>query len=113
MTEQQCSPYRKMIAMTVSIIAKEAGFDSIDKDALGTLTEMMQACKYPSFVRKIIYSYKCVFFLAVLCELGLLSRNYCELSGRVEPLIADVIMAFAEIGKTILRVFAYWICTKV
>lgn len=52
MTEQQCSPYRKMIAMTVSIIAKEAGFDSIDKDALGTLTEMMQACKYPSVVRK-------------------------------------------------------------
>lgn len=77
MTESQCSPYRKMIAMTVSIIAKEAGFDSVDKDALGTLTEMMQA---------------------FLCELGLLSHNYCELSGRVEPLIADVIMAFSEIG---------------
>lgn len=52
MTESQCSPYRKMIAMTVSIIAKEAGFDSVDKDALGTLTEMMQACKKPSLVQK-------------------------------------------------------------
>jgi len=41
-----------MIAMTVSIIAKEAGFDSVDKDALGTLTEMMQACRKPSLVQK-------------------------------------------------------------
>lgn len=62
MTEQQCSPYRKMIAMTVSIIAKEAGFDSIDKDALGTLTEMMQACKYPSVVRKSYLLYKVFVF---------------------------------------------------
>lgn len=101
MTESQCSPYRKMIAMTVSIIAKEAGFDSIDKDALGTLTEMMQACTKPSLVQKDVYFKKYLFLLAVLCELGLLSRNYCELSGRVEPLIADVIMAFSEIGKTV------------
>lgn len=34
----------------------------------------------------------------VIKELGATSKNYCELNGRTEPLIADVIMAFAELG---------------
>lgn len=36
--------------------------------------------------------------LSVLTEIGLLSKNYCELAGRVEPLIADVILGFVEMG---------------
>ncbi|XP_066138833.1 transcription initiation factor TFIID subunit 8 [Euwallacea fornicatus] len=75
--EPQIDPYRKMIALSVSGILKEAGFETADKDSLGSLTEMMQA---------------------FLSEVGLMSRNYCELSGRVEPLIADVILAFTEMG---------------
>lgn len=75
--EQQTNPFRKMIAVSASSILKEHGFDSVDKDALGTLTEMMQA---------------------FISEIGCLSKNYCELSGRVEPLIADVILGFTEMG---------------
>ncbi|ENN70781.1 transcription initiation factor TFIID subunit 8 [Dendroctonus ponderosae] len=75
--DQQTDPHRKMIVMSVSSVLKECGFDTAEKDALGTLTEMMQA---------------------FISEIGLLSRNYCELSGRVEPLIADIILAFSEMG---------------
>ncbi|KAL1501055.1 hypothetical protein ABEB36_006454 [Hypothenemus hampei] len=75
--EQQTNPYRKMLAAAASSVIKEVGFDTVEKEALGTLTEMLQA---------------------FICELGLMSRNYCELSGRVEPLIADVILGFTEMG---------------
>ncbi|KAF7278546.1 hypothetical protein GWI33_008250 [Rhynchophorus ferrugineus] len=75
--DSQTSPYRKMVAMSVSSVLKEVGFDSSEREALGTLTEMMQA---------------------FLCEIGLLSKNYCELSGRSDPLIADVILGFVEMG---------------
>lgn len=34
----------------------------------------------------------------VLSEIGRLSRSYCELSGRIEPVIADVILGFVEMG---------------
>lgn len=44
--DQQTNPYRKMIAVSVSSVLKESGFDTVDKDVLGTLTEMMQACKW-------------------------------------------------------------------
>lgn len=44
--DQQTDPHRKMIVMSVSSVLKECGFDTAEKDALGTLTEMMQACKY-------------------------------------------------------------------
>lgn len=44
----------------------------------------------------------CILFLLcilVISEIGILGRNYCELSGRVEPLIADVILGFTEMGN--------------
>lgn len=34
----------------------------------------------------------------VLIEVGESARNYCELSGRTEPLIADVIVALINMG---------------
>lgn len=37
---------RKYLNMSVSSIALESGFDSIDKEALETLTEMLQCCTY-------------------------------------------------------------------
>ncbi|XP_060536759.1 transcription initiation factor TFIID subunit 8-like [Cylas formicarius] len=75
--DAQTSAYRKMLACTVSSILVEKGFDTVEKDALGSLTEMIQA---------------------FLSEIGFLSKNYCELSGRTEPLIADVILGFTEMG---------------
>lgn len=41
----------------------------------------------------------------VICEIGLLSKNYCELSGRSDPLIADVILGFVEMGKIVFKMF--------
>ncbi|CAG9762626.1 unnamed protein product [Ceutorhynchus assimilis] len=84
--DQQTNPYRKMIAAAVSSVLKESGFDTVEKDALGSLTEMMQA---------------------FISEIGLVSRNYCELSGRVEPLIADVILGFTEMGINIGSLESY------
>lgn len=40
-----------------------------------------------------------------LTEIASLSKSYSELSGRTDPVIADVIMGFVEMGK--LYVFLY------
>lgn len=42
--EQQVNIYRKMLAAAASSILLEYGFDTVEKEALGTLTEMLQAC---------------------------------------------------------------------
>ncbi|KAF5304690.1 hypothetical protein FQA39_LY09467 [Lamprigera yunnana] len=75
--EQQISPHRKMLTTTVIAILLELGLDSAERDVLGIFTEMLQC---------------------LLCEIGSVSRNYCELSGRSEPVIADVILGFVEMG---------------
>lgn len=36
--------------------------------------------------------------VAVLMELGNSSRSYCELAGRIEPMIGDVILALVGMG---------------
>ncbi|XP_023012880.1 transcription initiation factor TFIID subunit 8 [Leptinotarsa decemlineata] len=75
--DQQPNVYRKMLSTSVASILLEHGCDSADKAALETLTEMLQA------------------FLA---EIGAMSKSYCELAGRVEPILADVILGFVEMG---------------
>ncbi|KAJ8966317.1 hypothetical protein NQ314_003582 [Rhamnusium bicolor] len=75
--EQQINIYRKMLAAAVSSILLEHGFDTVEKESLGTLTEMIQA---------------------FITEIGTLSKSYCELSGRSEPVIADIILGFVEMG---------------
>lgn len=35
-----------MLAATISSILLEYGFDTVEKESLGTLTEMLQACMY-------------------------------------------------------------------
>lgn len=71
---------RKALAASVSCLLQESSFDSADKMALETLTEMLQS---------------------FLTELGHSSRSYCELSGRVEPVIGDVIMGLIGMGISI------------
>ncbi|KAK4885805.1 hypothetical protein RN001_002076 [Aquatica leii] len=75
--EQQVNPYRKMLTAAISAILLELGVDSADRDVLGSLTEMLQC---------------------FLSEIGSMSHNYCELSGRSEPVIADIILGFVEMG---------------
>lgn len=37
---------RKILSIAVSGILLEKGFDSVDKECLETLTEMLQSCKF-------------------------------------------------------------------
>lgn len=39
-----------------------------------------------------------ILIVLVLSQMGLSSKNYCELAGRTEPVVADIIMAFVELG---------------
>ncbi|KAF9822697.1 hypothetical protein SFRURICE_016903 [Spodoptera frugiperda] len=68
---------RRILTIAVSTVLLENGFESTDKMALETLTEMLQC---------------------FLCEVGNSAKNYCELSGRVEPMLGDVIMALVNMG---------------
>lgn len=45
MCEQLQNTHRKMLAATVSSLLLDVGIDTADRDALGTLTEMLQCCK--------------------------------------------------------------------
>ncbi|XP_066586888.1 transcription initiation factor TFIID subunit 8 [Prorops nasuta] len=77
MEVQTVNTRRKILNHVICSILMECGYDFCDKPALETLTEMLQ-----SFI----------------VEVGESARNYCELSGRTEPLIADVILALINMG---------------
>ncbi|XP_046400595.1 transcription initiation factor TFIID subunit 8-like [Ischnura elegans] len=68
---------RKALAIVVSNLLTEIGFESAEKQALETLVEMLQ-----SFIT----------------EVGGSSKSYCELAGRTEVLLGDVVMALVEMG---------------
>lgn len=40
------NPKRKVLQVVVASILNESGFDAVDKDALDTITEMLQCCKF-------------------------------------------------------------------
>ncbi|KAJ8924294.1 hypothetical protein NQ315_007087 [Exocentrus adspersus] len=84
--EQQVNVYRKMLAGAISGILLEQGFDTVEKECLGTLTEMLQA---------------------FVTEIGTLSKSFCELSGRSEPVIADIILGFTEMGYDFSNLDSY------
>ncbi|KAK9873977.1 hypothetical protein WA026_002328 [Henosepilachna vigintioctopunctata] len=75
--DQQTNVYRKMLSAAICSICLGNGFDTIEKDALATLVELLQC---------------------FLSQLSLLSRNYCELAGRSEPLVADILLGFIDMG---------------
>ncbi|XP_055619012.1 transcription initiation factor TFIID subunit 8-like [Toxorhynchites rutilus septentrionalis] len=71
---------RKFLQMAISSQLLEHDFDNADKECLETLTEMMQ-----SFI----------------VELGQSARNYCELAGRTQPVIGDVVIALINMGISV------------
>ncbi|EFN80950.1 transcription initiation factor TFIID subunit 8 [Harpegnathos saltator] len=77
MDVQTVNTRRKILSHVVCSILVECGFDACEKEVVETFTEMLQ-----SFI----------------VETGASARNYCELSGRTEPLIADVILALINMG---------------
>ncbi|XP_029174466.1 transcription initiation factor TFIID subunit 8 [Nylanderia fulva] len=86
MDAQTVNTRRKILNQVVCSILVECSYDTCDKQALETLTEMLQ-----SFI----------------VETGASARNYCELSGRTEPLIADVILALINMGMKIDNIETY------
>ncbi|XP_012058850.1 PREDICTED: transcription initiation factor TFIID subunit 8 [Atta cephalotes] len=83
---QTVNTRRKILNQVVSSILVECGYDTCEKQVLETLTEMLQ-----SFIM----------------EIGASGRNYCELSGRTEPLIADVILALINMGIKLDNIETY------
>ncbi|KAG7190045.1 hypothetical protein KM043_006193 [Ampulex compressa] len=77
---------RKILNHVVCSILVECGYDACEKQTLETLTEMLQS---------------------FLVEVGESARNYCELSGRTEPLIADIILALINMGIKLDNIETY------
>lgn len=54
--EQQTNVHRKMLAAATSSILIEYGFDTVENEVLGTLTEMLQACKFYIYLFLVFHS---------------------------------------------------------
>ncbi|XP_013785053.1 transcription initiation factor TFIID subunit 8-like isoform X1 [Limulus polyphemus] len=77
---------RKLLFAAVSSLCMEAGFNASDKMALETLTEMLQSC---------------------LTEIARSTHGFCELSGRTQPVVGDIVMALVEMGINIDSIPSY------
>ncbi|XP_053687843.1 transcription initiation factor TFIID subunit 8-like [Sabethes cyaneus] len=77
---------RKYLSMAVSSELIERGVESAEREIVETLTEMMQ-----SFI----------------VELGQTARNYCELAGRTQPVVGDVVIALINMGISVKGMEAY------
>ncbi len=99
------NPRRLVLKQSVANILMEKGFATVEKQCIETLTEMIQSCTYwmflwfriifPQFIDLILHTH------TVITEIGQSSRNYCELSGRTQPVIGDVIVALINAGISI------------
>ncbi|KAK7873130.1 hypothetical protein R5R35_006356 [Gryllus longicercus] len=78
--EAQMNPRRRTLVSTVSCLLNEIAIDSADNASIETLTEVIES---------------------LIVEIGSSSRSYCELSGRTEPVIGDVIMALVNMGLSL------------
>jgi len=79
MSEQESTvdPFRQCLRVAVGSLCTEVGFESAEVDALETLTELTQS---------------------LITELGRSGRAFCELAGRVEPVVGDLVLALVELG---------------
>ncbi|KAJ1524857.1 hypothetical protein ONE63_009724 [Megalurothrips usitatus] len=77
---------RRVLTFAVSSLLTELGFDHAEKIAVETLVEMVQS---------------------FLTECGNSSKSYCELAGRTEPVIGDVIIALVNMGYNLEGIQAY------
>ncbi|KAK3932118.1 Transcription initiation factor TFIID subunit 8 [Frankliniella fusca] len=77
---------RRVLTLAVSSLLTELGFDHAENMAIETLVEMTQS---------------------FLTEVGNSSKSYCELAGRTEPVIGDVIVALVNMGYNLEGLQAY------
>ena len=78
MAEQEVrDPFRHCLKVSVSALCTEVGFEGAESTCVETLTELSTS---------------------LITEIGKSSRAYCELAGRVEPVIADLVLSLVELG---------------
>jgi len=70
-------PFRPYLRAAVGSICTEVGFEAAETQSLETMTELTQS---------------------LITELGRSTRGFCELAGRVEPVVADLVLALVEMG---------------
>lgn len=101
------NPRRLVLKQSVANILMEKGFETVEKQCIETLTEMIQSCKCTYILKMLRISIQCPSVI-VITEIGQSSRNYCELSGRTQPVIGDVVVALINSGISIqgLETFA-------
>ncbi|KAG5837788.1 transcription initiation factor TFIID subunit 8 [Anguilla rostrata] len=68
---------RRTLQVVVSSLLTECGFDSAEKSAVESLTEMIQS---------------------YISEVGRSAKGYCEHTARITPTLSDVVLALIEMG---------------
>lgn len=86
-----CSGRRRVLYSVICGTCHESGFSSADKLSLETLLQMIQS---------------------LIFEIGRSSRAFCELSGRTEPLVGDIVVAIIEMGINVDSIASYGMRTN-
>ncbi|KAG8451054.1 hypothetical protein GDO86_003368 [Hymenochirus boettgeri] len=77
---------RRTLQVVVSSLLTEAGFESSEKAAVETLTEMLQS---------------------YLSEIGRSAKSYCEHTARTQPTLPDIVVTLIEMGFNVDTLPAY------
>uniref|UniRef100_H3B0P9 Transcription initiation factor TFIID subunit 8 n=2 Tax=Latimeria chalumnae TaxID=7897 RepID=H3B0P9_LATCH len=78
--DNYCLSRRRTLQVVVSSLLTETGFESAEKAAVETLTEMLQS---------------------YITEIGRSSKAYCEHTARTQPTLSDVVVTLIEMGFNI------------
>ncbi|CAB3361191.1 Hypothetical predicted protein [Cloeon dipterum] len=69
--------HRTVLGVCLGALLTEAGFDAVDNIAYETMLEVLTS---------------------FMISTGNTARNYCELAGRVQPVVGDLVMTYADLG---------------
>ncbi|KAF2357756.1 Bromodomain associated domain [Trinorchestia longiramus] len=78
--------HRRELSVVVACLLQEAGCTSVEKCTLGTLVEILQS---------------------TIVEVGRMARGYSELAYRTQPVVADIVLALADMGISYEGLQAY------
>ncbi|XP_072304970.1 transcription initiation factor TFIID subunit 8 [Eucyclogobius newberryi] len=79
-SENYCLARRRTLQVAVSALLTESGFESAEKAAVETLTEMMQS---------------------YISEIGRCAKAYCEHTARSVPTLSDAVVTLIEMGLNV------------
>ncbi|KAJ0036344.1 hypothetical protein NQD34_005021 [Periophthalmus magnuspinnatus] len=79
-SENYCLARRRTLQVAVSALLTESGFESAEKAAVETLTEMMQS---------------------YITEIGRCAKAYCEHTARSVPTLSDAVVTLIEMGLNV------------